>query len=188
MKPEHALKTALEKLAEAGIDYMITGSFASNLYGIPRTTYDADIVIEAKRPALTRFIKLIEDEFYVSPEAVEEVLEHERIFNIIHLTTGLKIDLIIRKNREFSKEEFKRRRQEKFLGMDCWFASPEDTILSKLEWSKTGESEQQFRDALGIARIQGEKLNKNYLKRWAGKLNLQQEIARLFQELEVMND
>jgi hypothetical protein len=184
MKPEGVLKTVLEKLEEAGIAYMITGSYAGNCYGVPRTTYDADIVIEARQDSLDQFIESIEKGFYVSPEAVKEAWIYERIFNIIHLETGLKIDLIIRKSRAFSLEEFSRRRLEPFLGSKYWFASPEDVILAKLEWAKTGESERQFRDALGIAQIQAENLDKAYLVRWANALNLQQELARLYQELK----
>jgi hypothetical protein len=182
MKPESALEAALEKLEEADIAYMITGSYAGNLYGVPRTTYDADIVIEARQGSLDWFIKSIEEDFYVSPESVKEAWEHERIFNIIHLETGLKIDLIIRKSRAYSQEEFNRRRLEPFLNSEYWFASPEDVILTKLEWAKTGQSERQFRDTLGIAQIQGKKLDKEYLVFWAGRLSLQQELARLFKE------
>jgi hypothetical protein len=56
-------------------------------------------------------------------------------------------------------------------------------VLEKLEWSKLGKSERQFRDALGIAQIQGEKIDKSYLKFWAAKLNLQREINQLFQKI-----
>ncbi len=184
MKPEGALEAVLEKLEQAGIAYMITGSYAGNRYGVPRTTYDADIVIEACQNSLDQFIRTIEKDFYVSSEAIKEAQLYEGIFNIIHLETGFKIDLIIRKSRAFSKEEFNRRRLEPFLGSKYWFASPEDVILTKLEWAKTGESERQFRDALGIAQIQGENLNQDYLAFWANVLNLQQELARLYKELK----
>jgi hypothetical protein len=184
MKPESALATVLEKLEEAGIAYMITGSYAGNRYGVPRTTYDADIVIEARQNSLDLFIRSIEKDFYVSPEAIQEARIYEGIFNAIHLETGLKIDLIIRKSRAFSRAEFNRRRLEPFLSSKYWFASPEDVILTKLEWAKTGESERQFRDALGIAQIQMENLDKDYLVFWANALNLQQELERLYKELK----
>jgi hypothetical protein len=70
------------------------------------------------------------------------------------------------------------------LSSKYWFASPEDVILTKLEWAKTGESERQFRDALGIAQIQMENLDKDYLVFWANALNLQQELERLYKELK----
>ncbi len=184
MNPESAFEAILKKLEQAGIDYMITGSFAGNLYGVPRTTYDADVVIEAHPVSFAFFPQLIGDDFYVSPEAIEEALKYERIFNIIHMETGFKIDFIVRKNRAYSKGEFARRRLETFRGNMYWFASPEDIILSKLEWSKVGESERQFRDSLGVAQIQGDSLDKEYLEFWSERLGLQQQLARLFEELE----
>ncbi len=72
MKPENALEAVLEKLEETGIAYMITGSYAGNLYGVQRMTYDADIVIEARQDSLDQFSRSIEKDFYVSPEAVKE--------------------------------------------------------------------------------------------------------------------
>ncbi len=65
-----------------------------------------------------------------------------------------------------------------------WFASPEDVILTKLEWAKIGQSERQFRDALGISQIQRKSLDKDYLVFWANSLNLQQELTRLYKELK----
>ncbi len=75
---------------------------------------------------------------------------------MIHRGTGSKTDIILRKARPFSREEFKRRCKINFLGRERWFATAEDTILVKLEWSKMGESERQFRDAAQAARVQGE--------------------------------
>jgi hypothetical protein len=37
-----------ERLAAAGIPYMVTGSVASSFHGEPRATRDIDIVIEAQ--------------------------------------------------------------------------------------------------------------------------------------------
>ena len=60
--------------------------------------------------------------------------------------------------------------------------SPEDSILSKLEWSREGASERQFLDALAVARTQGDDLDLAYLKRWAQELGLTAELERLLSE------
>lgn len=93
----------------------------------------------------------------------EAVSRIEGMFNVIHLETGFKIDLIIRKSRPFSRAEFARRLTAEMAGRPRWFASPEDVILSKLEWSKMGNSERQFLDALNVARVQGRSLDRAYL-------------------------
>jgi len=71
-----------------------------------------------------------------------------------------------------------------YLGQSCWFASAEDVILAKLEWSKMGSSEKQFNDALNVAKIQGETLEREYLEKWAGELGAQELLARLFEKLD----
>ncbi len=183
MSPDEALQIVLNKLEGCGIGYMLTGSFASNMHGVPRTTYDADIVIEVEPVSLEEFIQSLGDEFYVSREAAREAVSSRRMFNVIHLLTGFKIDFIIRKARPFSKKEFSRRERGIFLGESRWFATPEDVILAKLEWSKLGESERQFLDALNVAKVQGEKLDRAYLERWAKELGVHDLLQRLFEEL-----
>jgi hypothetical protein len=183
MSPDEALQFVLNKLEVNGIDYMLTGSFASNMHGVPRTTYDADIVIEVESGFLEGFVRSLGDEFYVSGEAAKEAVSSRSMFNVIHLGTGFKVDFIVRKTRPFSKEEFSRREKGVFLGESRWFATPEDVILSKLEWAKLGGSERQFLDAVNVAKVQGEKLDRSYLEKWAKELGIQKLLKRLFDEL-----
>ncbi|MGD8371430.1 MAG: hypothetical protein PVF76_13675 [Syntrophobacterales bacterium] len=180
MTPEETLQLLLAKLDQCSIPYMITGSFASNMHGVPRATYDADVVIDADRKSLDEFIESLAEQFYVSQETARDALARERMFNVVHLETGFKVDLIIKKRRAFSQEEFSRREQAIYLGEPRWFATAEDVILAKLEWSKLGDSERQFIDALNVAKIQGDKLDKVYLEKWARELDLEELLARLF--------
>jgi hypothetical protein len=187
MTAEDTLQIVLSKLDVCRIPYMITGSFGSNMFGVPRATQDADIVIHTNRRALDGFIKSLGDEFYVSAEAAREALEKERIFNVVHLNTGFKVDLIVRKSRPFSKTEFSRRKQSPFLGRDRWFATPEDIILCKLEWAKMGNSERHFSDALNVAKIQKKGLDREYIRRWSEELNVGELVEKLFKEIDSPN-
>ena len=184
MTSEDALKLLLSKLDKSGIPYMITGSFASNIHGIPRATQDADIVIEVQRRTLERFLESLGSAFYRSLEAAMDALARQQIFNIVHLETGFKVDLIIRKSRPFSRMEFSRRQPAFYLGADRWFATAEDTILAKLEWSRIGSSERQFNDALSVAKLQRNNLDRTYLEKWGRELQILYLLERLFQELE----
>lgn len=184
MISEDALQIVLRKLDESGISYMITGSFASNLHGVPRTTQDADLVIEADLGSLRRFIEKLGKDFYASLEAAQEALQKRGLFNVVHLPTGFKIDLIVRKARLFSQVEFSRRLQAKFAGQARWFASPEDVILAKLEWVKMGTSARQYQDALNVARIRKKELDRDYLKKWARELEILEILEKLFQEID----
>lgn len=113
-----------------------------------------------------------------------EALSQQTMFNIIDTESGYKLDLILRKDREFSRQEFQRRREVTLLGTRAFMVSPEDSILSKLEWSREGASERQFLDALTVARTQGDSLDRNYLVRWAADLGLASELERLLAEAQ----
>jgi hypothetical protein len=183
MTSEDALKLLLSKLDECEIPYMITGSFASNIHGLPRATQDADVVIEVEQKALERFLDLLNPDFYRSSEAAMDALGSEQMFNVVHFETGFKVDLIIRKSRPFSKMEFSRRQPVFYLGANRWFATAEDIILAKLEWSKMSGSERQFNDALNVAKLQRDNLDRLYLERWAKELDILDLLEKLFHEM-----
>lgn len=174
MTEEHAvLARVVRLLADAGIPYMITGSLASSVHGRPRTTYDADIVIEPSREALDRLVSELQASgFYVDAGVAREALRARRQFNVIATTSAFKVDLIVRKDRPFSREEFRRRRPGDLGGTPVSLATPEDTILSKLEWARKGGSDRQLEDAAGIVAVQGAALDRAYIQRWANVLGV----------------
>ena len=184
MTSEDALKLCLSKLDECGISYMITGSFASNIHGLPRATQDVDIVIEVEQKTLEKFLESLGSAFYQSPEAAMDALARQQMFNVVHLETGFKVDLIVRKSRPFSRMEFSRRQPAFYLGANRWFATAEDTILAKLEWSKASGSERQFNDALNVAKLQKDNLDRPYLEKWARQLDILDLLETLFREMD----
>jgi hypothetical protein len=162
---------------------MIVGSFASNMYGIARATQDADVIVEISTSGIDELSNALGDEFYFDVEGAKEALKLGIMFNAVHYETGLKIDLIVPKQRSFDYEEFQRRKLANLAGRKCWFATAEDTILAKLEWSKMGESERQFLDAVNIAKVQKENLDIDYLRYWSNDLRVDDLFERLLQEL-----
>jgi hypothetical protein len=91
---------------------MLTGSFASAYYGSPRSTQDIDLVIVATPEQLRTFVQsLPRSEYYADIDAALEAHKNESMFNVIDMQSGWKIDLIIRKSRAFSQEEFSRRQR-----------------------------------------------------------------------------
>jgi hypothetical protein len=161
-----------ESLQRAGIPYMITGSLGSTLHGEQRSTNDVDVVIAPTQPQLDALLSSLGDDFYVSSAAAREALRNRTMFNVIHTPTGQKADFIVCKDRPFSKEEFARRTVAQVEGLRLFVVSPEDAILSKLEWCRAGQSERQFRDALGVAVVQGEGLDVEYLQKWSRELDV----------------
>lgn len=176
------LERLIRLLDTAGIPYMVAGSMSSSLHGRPRATQDADVVIDPTGDQLDSLLALLEQGYYVSREAALDALRHRTMFNVIDLDGGWKADLIILKDRPFNRQEFERRRQIDAMGQMLWVVSPEDIILSKLEWMKGRASEVQYADALGVAVIQWGNLDLEYLHRWAGPLGVEDMLARLLKE------
>jgi hypothetical protein len=100
------------------------------------------------------------------------------MFNVIDHASGWKVDFIVRKNRAFSRDEFARRMPITLLDVPVFVASPEDTIVAKVEWSQqSGGSERQRRDVAGIVATMGEQLDREYVERWVRDLGLEDEWA-----------
>lgn len=156
------------------IAYMLTGSLASTLYGEPRSTVDVDLVVVLDAAALGGLLSALpEDRYYVSEDAARDALKRQGQFNVIDLETGWKVDLILRKRRPFSLEEFGRRGRREVLGVELDLVSVEDSILSKLEWARRGGgSERQLRDVRAMVMLQRDRLDAAYIERWAEELGV----------------
>ena len=166
----------IAKLDQAGIAYMLTGSFASAHYGSPRSTQDIDIVIAASAAQLQTFIQNLEsNEYYAELDAALEAQRRESLFNVIDLASGWKIDLIFRKSRPFSQEEFGRRQRVSFQGLQLFVASAEDVIIAKLEWARLSGSQRQIDDASAVLRVTHQDLDARYLEKWVPALGLEDQ-------------
>lgn len=172
------LQRFVRLLDAAGIPFMIAGSFASTTHGLPRTTQDLDVVIDPPSPsALEALLRSMPPaEYYVDLDAARDALQKRSMFNIIDLASGWKVDLILRRGRPFSRAEFARRMPVRLLDVPVFVASPEDTIVAKLEWSKlAGGSERQRRDVAGIVQTMGDALDLAHIERWVEALDLAEE-------------
>jgi hypothetical protein len=162
------------KLKSAGIPHMVVGSFASSFHGIPRSSQDLDLVIDPDQRALRKFLESLPvDEYYADADAALDALRRQSQFNVIDMATAWKADLILRRRRPFSVEEMRRSREGDLLGSRVPVASPEDTVISKIEWSKSGGgTDLQLRDAAGIVAVRGATLDLAYIERWVHELDL----------------
>lgn len=171
------------------IPYLIGGSLASTLYGMVRTTQDADIVAEMRLEHLPAFLAALQDEFYMDEEMIAEAIRRHGSFNIIHRESMFKVDVFIPRPRPFLQSQFARAQRQTFVlesEVSARFASPEDTILSKLEWYRLGAevSERQWRDILGILKTRAGELDLPYLRRWALELRVADLLERALREAE----
>lgn len=166
----------VDAFERTGIRYMLTGSFASSYHGSPRATQDIDFVVSASAEQLRSLVaSLPQAEYYVSESAAMEAHRTQGQFNIIDMDTGWKVDLILRKSRPFSHEEFERRSVVDFQGTQLPIATAEDVVIAKLEWAKLGSSQRQIEDAAGILKVRWNQIDREYLNRWVRQLDLQEQ-------------
>ncbi len=176
--------SVLEKL---GIPYLIGGSLASTLYGMVRTTQDSDIITEMRLEHLQPFVAALQDEFYVDDEMIAEAIQRNSSFNIIHCESMFKVDVFIPRPRPFLQSQLARVQRQTFVleaEISAQFASPEDVILSKLEWYRSGGevSDRQWRDILGVLKTRAGELDVDYLRQWAGELKVSDLLERILED------
>ena len=170
----------ISRLDQTFIPYMLTGSMALNAYGHARATNDIDIIIQIGGQETQKIFSLFERDFYISREAVHEAMENEGMFNIIDNETVFKVDFIIAKKDDFSEQQFQRRKKMTIGSHSIYVISPEDLILSKLEWSRESFSEMQENDIKSILRVQEKTLDQKYLEDWAEKLGFKERLRKLY--------
>ena len=161
-----------------GIPYFITGSIASIALGEPRYTNDIDVVADISLAAVSKILaEFPAPEFYVSESAVRDAVTRKFQFNIVHPSSGLKVDVMIPADDEFNRLRMKRKIR---LAIDdqhfAWFASAEDLILKKLVFFQMGGSDKHLRDISGVILVQAEKIDQCYLDEWAAKLGVSDEL------------
>ncbi len=154
---------------ELKIPYLVGGSLASSLHGIPRATQDADIVADLATADMEKIVTLLSPDFYIDKEAAERAVRERSSFNIIDKEEIFKVDIFVKGIDELSSLEMERRISFKLDDADeqpIFVCSPEDIIAHKLYWYKLGEgvSERQWNDAINVIKVQRNTLDYGYLR------------------------
>jgi hypothetical protein len=163
------LRIVAERLEELQVPSMLTGSFALAYYATPRMTRDLDMVVALRPEHVDRLLAAFAQDFYVDADTAREAVVAERLFNLMHLESGIKVDFIVRKSTEYRRVEFDRRRWVDLAGVHTWIVSREDLILSKLIWALDSGSELQLRD---VRALLWQNVDRNYLQQWAPRLGV----------------
>jgi len=165
-----ALRDFCARLDHAAIPYMLTGSLAMAYYARPRMTRDIDLVVALDAGDVATLTRSLDQTYHADADALAEAFRMRRPCNVIHLPTVVKIDLIPRKEGDYRRIEFERRVMVAFAGIDLWIVSPEDLILSKLDWAKDTHSDLQLRDVRHLLETPRDDA---YLNGWAARLGLE---------------
>ena len=179
MNERELLVDCLRRLNATDVTYYLTGSMASNYWGIPRTTHDLDFVVQLPTSAVPQILQAFSEDFYLEEAAVRAAFWPPHQFNAIDTRSALKVDFWLPKPEAFDREMLRRRAQVTLFGEPAWIATAEDVILHKLIWNRISPSERQLSDAAGVVAVQAGALDENYLKRWAQELNVTNAMDRL---------
>jgi hypothetical protein len=170
------LEIVSSRFNAAQIPFMLTGSFAMAYYATPRMTRDIDLVVALGQRDVQTVIRAFSTDFYIDADDALAAVLSRRLFNLMHLDSGIKVDLIVRKDSDYRQVEFDRRREVTMSGIKTWIVSREDLILSKLLWAADSNSELQRRDVRSL--LDGP-VDSNYLEHWAAKLGVAGSLREL---------
>lgn len=173
-------------LEELGIPYLIGGSLASSVHGEPRSTNDLDVVAAIKEELVPALVAALEAEFYIDDHAVRRAIRERSDFDLLYLETMFKLDVYIAKGDEWTREQMRLREEKLLIEGDAstarQVANAETTILQKLWWYRRGGevSDKQWGDVQGVLKVQGTRLDFDYLRHWAAKLNISDLLDKAF--------
>ena len=179
MTSEEILGGTVAALTQTGIPYMIVGSFASNLYGVGRATFDIDVVVSATPDQTKSFLNLLPTTtYYFDLDAALEASRRKDMFNILDMSGGWKIDIIFQKPSAYHQQALQRRIVAEIEQVSVFAATAEDTIIAKLEWAKMGESSRQIEDVAGILKVRDKTVDRAYVDKWVKELGLSSQWDR----------
>ena len=174
MTQAELLRHLVDVLETLGVEYMIGGSQAAMYYGEPRLTRDVDVIVKLRIDDLPAFVaRFPPEDFYLDEHTAREAVDTSGQFNIIHPTSGSKIDVYVNPDTPYDRTRLARRHRLPLVpGVEAYFARPEDVILYKLLYSRQVASDLHLRDVIGILRISGSELDDAYLIEWARRLGV----------------
>lgn len=186
-----AMAPLLSEFERLGIAYYVGGSMASSLHGKPRLTLDVDIVADVRFNHVAPLVAALKAFYYIDAGMIQEAIRRRSCFNLIHGATSFKVDVFVLKDRQYDRAALQRAQRRPMPGatpsLSLPFASPEDTVLAKLEWYRLGDevSEQQWRDLMTVLKVQGSRIDRAYMEKWAAELGVADLLARACHQLNI---
>ena len=172
-----AVGTVFESL---GLRYLIGGSLASSLHGVPRSSNDADLLAELPWAHVDEFVRRLEADFYIDGDMIRDSIRRGISFNLIHYASSFKVDVFVLTDDAFGQAEMQRRQLHDTGRGAAHFATAEDMVLQKLRWYRAGgeSSERQWLDVLGILKVKATRLDLDYARPWADRIGVRDLLDR----------
>jgi hypothetical protein len=179
---DEAVVAALTALEHAAVPYMIVGSLASNFYGVPRATRDADLVVDVAGNALARLQSHLPSALTLQPQPAFEAITGTTRHLVAVAGTPFVIEVFGLSDDAHDQARFTRRRRVVLLGQSVSIATAEDMVITKLRWARDGGRSKDFDDVRNILAVQGAALDGAYLAHWTA----QHETAALLDRIRAL--
>jgi hypothetical protein len=158
--------SVIEALESCEIPYMLVGSYFSNAYGVPRSTQDADFVIESGETSISELARRLAPSIRIDPQMSFETVTMTRRYVADVVGTPFKIEFFLLNDDPHNQERFRRRRQVTLLDRQVWMPTVEDVIVTKLHWALLGNRSKDREDIRDVIAVQGDRIDWDYVHRW----------------------
>lgn len=170
MTGEEATLAVIDALEALAIPYMVVGSLSSNLYGIPRSTHDADFLLQfGSEPLLPQLMDGLGSAFRLDPQMKFETVTKTSRLDLEVLGVPFKIELFRLSDDPHDQERFRRRRRMKAFSRDVSMPTAEDVIITKLRWLHAARRSKDREDARDVIAVQGQNLDWPYIYSWCDR-------------------
>ena len=177
MTSEALLVVAFDALSAVGVPFMVSGALASNFYGVPRATQDADIVIDYKQLPLDALTARLQRDFDVDPQPGFESVTGSLRLVARARRSAFDVELFGLTDDRHDQARFARRRFVDVLGRTVAVPTAEDVIINKLRWFVLAKRRKDFEDARNVIALHHAALDWPDIRQWCATLDLEAALA-----------
>jgi hypothetical protein len=175
-----------EALERCQIRYILGGSLASTALGEPRATLDVDIVVDLSVATVGPWLSLLGSDFSFDEEWARDEVARRGSFQLIHLPTMTRIDVFVPPWEGVHLWKWQHRRRlvlDEATNKGIDVTAPEGIVIQKLVWFRSGgeSSDRQWRDVLGVLKLQRNDLDLADMRQWATELGVLDLLDRALQ-------
>jgi hypothetical protein len=174
----------VEALEQFGIPYMLVGSYSSNVFGIARSTQDADFVIEVGDRSMAPLFQALAPDLWFDPQMQLESVTMTSRYVGRNEGSGFKVELFLTSGDEHDRTRFQRRRRQPFLTSSAYLPTPEDVVVQKLRWFGRSHRAKDRDDAINVLAVQLSTLDLEYVRRWCDAHGTRPLLEELLAEIQ----
>ena len=189
MTNDEVVVLVIATLESLNIDYLLVGALASNAWGIPRTTVDADVVVVTGSAGILALAERLGTDFRLERQISFEMITHSKRNVLWYVPNLYEIELFRFTNDPHHQQRLARRVYQSVpgLGRAMWLPTPEDVVIQKLRWGR----DKDLDDISNVLAVSAKLLDWDYLRHWTtihGTWELLEQRQAKLPDLSVLDD